>query len=90
MNTEGLLRKDGILSRKLGDEWILYDPEKGSIHIINPMAEFVWRMCDGSHSLDEMEKRVGGTYNVPEGVTLKRDLENIIQSFAKMGLFVSQ
>jgi len=90
MNTKGPLRKEGILSRKLGDEWILYDTEKGSIHIINPMAEFVWGMCDGCHTFDEMEKRVEEAYSVPEGVTLKRDLENIVQSFANMGLLISQ
>jgi len=90
MSIKGPLRKEGILSRKLGDEWILYDTEKGSIHIINTMAEFVWKMCDGSHTLDEMEKRIEDAYYAPEGATLKRDLENIIQSFANMGLFVSQ
>lgn len=90
MNIKGPLRKEGILSRKLGDEWMLYDTEKGSIHIINVAAEFVWGMCDGSHTLDEMEKHVKEAYSAPEGVTLKRDLENIVQSFAKLGLLVSQ
>ncbi len=90
MNIKGPLRKEGILSKKLGDEWMLYDTEKGSIHVINTMAEFVWKMCDGSHTLDEMEKCIKDAYYVPEGATLKRDLENIIQSFANMGLFVSQ
>lgn len=90
MNIKGPMRKEGILSRKLGDEWMLYDTGKGSIHIINTMAEFVWKMCDGSHTLDEMEKRIENVYSVPEGATLKRDLENIVQSFANMGLLVSQ
>jgi hypothetical protein len=90
MNMKGPLRKEGILSRKLGDEWMLYDTDKGSIHIINTMAEFVWKMCDGSHPLDEMEKRIEDVYSVPGGATLKRDLENIVQSFTNMGLLVSQ
>ena len=90
MNIKGPLRKEGILSRKLGDEWMLYDTEKGSIHIINAMAEFVWGMCDGCHTLDEMEKHVKEAYSVPEGVTPKIDLENIVQSFANLGLFISQ
>jgi hypothetical protein len=74
----------------LGREWILYDPERGSIHIINAMAEFVWKMCDGSHSLGEMEKRVKDVYQVPERAALSKDLEGIIQSFASVGLLVSQ
>ena len=90
MSVKGPLRKDGISSKRLGEEWILYDAEKGSIHIINAMAEFVWKMCDGSHSLDEIEKDVKDVYQIPEGADLSRDLESIIQSFASMGLLVSQ
>lgn len=88
MSKKGPLQKDGILSRKLGKEWMLYDPEKGSIHVINGMAEFVWKMCDGSHTLDEMEKRVKDVYQVAEGAALSRDLESIVQSFASMGLLI--
>jgi Mg2+/Co2+ transporter CorB len=90
VSIKGPLRKDGVLSRKLGKEWMLFDPEKGAIHIINAMAEFVWNMCDGSHSLDEMERRLKDVYQVPDGANLNRDLQSIIQSFTSMGLLVSE
>ena len=69
---------------------MLYDSEKGSVHIINSVAEFVWGMCDGCHTLGEIEKRLEDAYRVPEEATLKRDLENIVQSFSNLGLLVSQ
>lgn len=86
MATRMPLRKDGILSRQLGDESVLYDSEKDSVHIINYLAEFVWNMCDGSHSLDEIEECVKDTYTVPDGATVREDLEGIIQSFVDLGI----
>lgn len=86
MNTKRPLRKDGILSRKVGDEWMLYDTEKGSISIINTMAEFVWKMCDGSHNLSEIEQHVRDAYLVPDGANVREDLEDIIHAFANIGI----
>ena len=48
------LRKDDIFTRKMGKEWMLYDSKNESIHIINSTAEFVWRLSDGSHSIDNL------------------------------------
>jgi len=86
MNSKRLLQKDGVLSRKVGDEWVLYDSEKGSIHVINSMAEFVWRMCDGSHDLNNIEDHVRGAFLVPDETNLRKDVEGIIQTFANMGI----
>jgi len=61
---QGPLRKDGILSRKLGDEWMLYDPAAGAVHIINGTAEFVWNLCDGQHDLDDIAGQLRGAYQV--------------------------
>jgi len=84
------LRKEGILSRQLGDETVLYDSENGDVHIINTTAEFVWNLCDGSHSLDEIEQRIRETSEVPEEATVREDLENIIQSFNDLGVLVQE
>jgi hypothetical protein len=69
---------------------MLYDPEIDSIHIINAMAEFVWRMCDGCHSIEEMERQIADAYNVPAGANVRADVQSVIQSFADLGMLVSQ
>ena len=79
-------RKDGILSRRLGDEWLLYDPASGAVHVVNSVAAFVWDMCDGSHTLERMEAKVREAYDVSEGATVRGDVEDILRSFEKMGL----
>jgi hypothetical protein len=84
------LRKEEIVCQKLGDDWILYDPEPGSIHIINAMAEFVWTMCDGCHSIDEMERQIADAYEVPAATNVRADVQSVIQSFADLGMLASQ
>ncbi len=80
------LQKDGILSRQLGNEWLIYNTGKKSVHIINSMAEFVWRMCDGSHNLSDIEDRVRDAHLVPDGTNLRKDVEGIIESFSNLGI----
>jgi hypothetical protein len=86
MSAKGPLRKEGVLSRKLGEEWILYDPEKGVVQIINATAEYVWGLCDGDHDLDDIAKGLQDAYLVPAGTTVSDDVDKIIQDFSAHGL----
>jgi len=86
MSTKGPLRKDGILSRKLGDEWMLYDPESCVVHVINATAESVWDLCDGNRGLDEIATSLRDTFEVPDGTPMKKDIDEIIQAFFEKGL----
>ncbi len=84
------LRKEGIVCQKVGDEWILFDPEQGSIHVINTVAEFVWRMCDGRHSIAEMERQIGDAYEVPAGSDVRADVQSVIQDLVQRGMLAGQ
>jgi len=86
MDIKKPLRKDGILSRQLGDEWLLYDETNGSVHVINSVAEFVWRMCDGSRTLANIEDEMQKAFTIPDGVNLEKDLEKILQHFLDIGV----
>jgi len=80
------LRREGVLSRQLGDESILYDSKNGNVHVINSVAEFVWNMCDGSHSLSDMERHVQERYQSSGEANVLEDLRNIIQDFLNLGV----
>ena len=80
------LRKEGIICRKMGDEWILYDPEAGSIHIVNAVAGFVWELCDGCHSIEEMTRQIVDACDVPAGTNVGADVQSVVQSFAERGM----
>jgi hypothetical protein len=80
------VKKEGILSRKTGDEWVLYDTEKKSVHIVNSTAEFVWSLCDGTHTLKDIADRMRDTFNVPEGADLEKSVDEIIRNFSDLGI----
>ncbi|RJR21632.1 MAG: HPr-rel-A system PqqD family peptide chaperone [Nitrospiraceae bacterium] len=84
------LRKSGLISQKIGDECMLYDPAKGSMHVINGTAEFVLNLCDGTRSLNEIEQQVLEAHQVPEGIHIRRHLENILHNFTELGIIQTQ
>ncbi|HER20169.1 MAG TPA: PqqD family protein [Chromatiales bacterium] len=81
-------RRDGIEMRKLGNEWLLYDPRSGIVHIINGTAHLVWELCDGTRNPADIEAALTAAYEVPENADVRKDLEHILQSFLEKDLLV--
>lgn len=90
MSTKGPLRKEGIFSRKLGDEWMLYDPESGVVHVINATAQSVWDLCDGDHGPDEIVHSLRDIFEVPDGTPVRKEIDDIIEAFLDKGLLRSK
>ncbi len=86
MDTYKPLRKDAVSVRKLEDECLLYDEEKSRLHVVNATAGFVWELCDGSHSVREMEKKMRDTFDVAPGTNLADDIRRTLDEFANLEL----
>lgn len=86
MSSQKPVRRSQVTARSLGDECLLHDETEGSIHVVNPAAELVWNLCDGDHSLQDIEAEIRTTYAVPGSADVKRDLETIIERFDKLGI----
>jgi hypothetical protein len=56
------------------------------MHVLNAMAELVWRMCDGQHTIDQMAQHISEAYEVPLGTDVRADVQSVIQSFAQLGM----
>jgi hypothetical protein len=79
-------RREDVQAKRLESEWILYDTESGSLHVVNEMAHFVWGLCDGTLSRSDMARRIAESYQVPEGQDVSGDLEKILDEFGELGL----
>lgn len=67
-----------VILREEFDDWaILFDPDSGEGHGLNPTSVFIWKRLDGRHSPQDIltEMRAGDCADVPE------DAENRIQTF---------
>jgi len=59
-------RMDGLNVKRLGNEVVVFDPEKGNIHHLNPVADVVWRACDGQTDIDGLARIVGRVTNTAD------------------------
>jgi hypothetical protein len=80
------LRRSDVASRRLGEECLLYDDERESIHVLNRVAEFIWQLCDGSHTPQEMEQKTRAAFDVPEGAPLSAEIASILGEFERLGV----
>ncbi len=84
MNSKNPMRKDGIQSQQVGNEWMLHDSAKGTVHVINSTAEFVWRLCDGSNNIDKIKQEVMKVYDISDDGDLKTDIDKILKKFYEL------
>ena len=75
-----------IVLREEFDDWaILFDPDTGKGMGLNPTGVFIWKLLDGSHTLNDiLEKLRGECENVPEDAG--DDLKKFIQELTERGL----
>ena len=80
------IRKEGVSLYSLGKEWFLHDKNQGNVQVINGTARFIWELCDGLHTPDEIESAVKDSYEVGSGCHLAHYIKDILQNFQRLGL----
>ena len=59
-------RKKSLLVQEIGSEIVILDKESNRVHHLNPTAAFIWRNCDGNHSLGELSESLQREFGVEE------------------------
>lgn len=78
------IKNEGVLSQQINNETLLYNPSKGNVHVLNTTAAFVWELCDGLHTIEDMINHLNENYQFPEGSNVIQDLTEIINKFSEM------
>lgn len=78
-------RRNNVHSTELEGEGVLYDPIADKGFYLNETSLFVWKQCDGTRTLDQIEHEISLVYEVPP--TIRDDIESIINDFESQGLF---
>lgn len=75
-----------IVLREEFDDWaILFDPDSGDALGLNPVGVFIWKLLDGSHTMEDILKKLReNCENVPEEI--EDHLKDFIQSLVERGL----
>lgn len=74
-------RKPDIVMKDIGHEVILYSSQQEGIHILNPTARFIWELCDGEHTLAEMEQALRANFSISPDYNVIEDIQNILDVF---------
>jgi len=49
-------RKQSLLVQQVGPELVVLDQKSNRAHRLNPTAAFIWRNCDGTHSIATLSR----------------------------------
>lgn len=78
-------REDLLLRRVEGDFYV-YDPLEGKIVLLNSSAAFVFDLCDGTKSIQEIAHAVADAAG-SEVDSVVSQVEKTLERFASTGLF---
>jgi len=79
-------RKPGIAVKDIGNETLLYSAKGEAIHVLNPTAKLIWELCDGEHTITEMEQAIRANFSVTDEHDVTEDIRRTLEIFAEKGL----
>ncbi len=78
--------KPDFVIKDIGGETMLYSATDEMVHILNPTAHLIWELCDGEHTLADIEKVIRAKFSVPQAHNVEQDIRHTLDSFAQKGL----
>ncbi|MFQ5668949.1 MAG: PqqD family protein [Acidobacteriota bacterium] len=80
--------RPGVHARSTRRQRMLYDSASNTFHVLNETAEFIWELCDGKHTVEEMEQEISANFEVPRGADVRTDLENTLLALERKALLL--
>ncbi|MCB0182240.1 MAG: PqqD family protein [Anaerolineae bacterium] len=80
------IRKSNIMVKDIGDETLIYSLEQEKVHVLNPTARLIWKLCDGQHSLADMEEVLRSRFVIATDHDVIDDVKQTLRIFATQGL----
>jgi hypothetical protein len=76
------LRMPVSAETKAGDQVLLCSIEGEDIHCLNATAHLIWTLCDGEHTVEDLETALRANFAIPEGVDLQTDVTRTLEMLA--------
>lgn len=68
-----------VRERRAGSDLVLYNPVRGCMHVLNTTAAFIWRLCDGSRSQEDIVRQLMTEFRIEGEADPERDLHQILK-----------
>jgi hypothetical protein len=79
-------RSDRVVERVVDGELVLYDTTRHRVHVMNPTAAWIWRLCEGGHSPADIVSALVDRYPGADRATVEADVGEILARFQAEGL----
>jgi hypothetical protein len=80
------VRKEGIFIQDIGRETLLYSDKEKLIHVLNPTAKLIWELCDGMHTVEDMERTIRESFSLSREHDVMGDIQRTLGVFARKGM----
>lgn len=50
--------RDDVVFRRVGEDWVLFDPAAQRIHVLNLTAALLWSFCTGESDVPALDREV--------------------------------
>lgn len=75
-----------IVCKTVGSEKVLYNPSKDAVHFLNQTSALIWELCDGGHTIADIERAIRHKFLVPKNADVLGDIKRMLNGFRKQGL----
>jgi hypothetical protein len=86
MTEEKPVRKNLVQRGKSDRDIVLYDEDAKEIHVLNYTAFTVWELCDGKHSLKDIETIMRRKFSIDEDHDVLEDVRRVVDTLFNKGL----
>ena len=81
--------KKNVRTIQVEKELMLHDSAAQKVYALNPSAAFVWNLCDGTHTIEQMIAAAETQFGNTTQVDISQDVHQTIDWFNEYGLLES-
>jgi coenzyme PQQ synthesis protein D (PqqD) len=81
-------RNPGVEEAPLQGELMLFDPGTSKFFVLNGTMSFVWRRCDGEHTVESMLSDLPAEFQDVDQSAAEEDLRRALSELDSLGLLV--
>lgn len=80
------VRKQDIFIQDIGREALLYSVRGKAFHVLNPTARLIWELCDGNHTVEDIEQAIRENFSMANEYDISGDIRRTLKFFSNKGL----
>jgi len=85
--TERPRRQDGVIAQESQGQTVLLRLEDGGYYAVDEVGAAIWKLCDGTRSVEEIVAGVHAEFEAPEP-TIRADVVEFVQDLHREGLLL--